>query len=136
MRVNRKNGLQSVFQSVAMRAGTTRFVQSVAGFRKNFAALTSHGTGILTNSATILMNVSGSHRPIRKGDLSTMKNRGCVTDFFHRGPSGSRNNLAFKALWLRSTVKNAFAVFHRGLAGFTVVWRFAPRRRLCGEVRT
>jgi hypothetical protein len=52
---------------------------------------------------------------------TTVKNRGCVTDFFHRVRAASLNDLVVKILGLRSTMKNACGVFHHAPAGFIVV---------------
>ena len=54
--------------------------------------------------------------------LTIVKKRGYVANFFHSGPCACHNSVEFRALWRRTTVKNAFAVFHSGPVSFTMPW--------------
>jgi hypothetical protein len=59
-------------------------------------------------------------------NLTIVKKRGCVANFFHSGPSACHNSMEFRALWRQTTVKNAFAVFHSGPMSFTMPWQVLP----------
>src|SRR5262249_21895655 len=38
-------------------------------------------------------------------NLTIVKKRGCVANFFHSGPCACHNSVEFRALWRRTTVK-------------------------------
>src|SRR5262249_47262901 len=59
-------------------------------------------------------------------NLTIVKKRGCVANFFHSGPCACHNSLELRDLWRCTTVKNAFAVFHSGPVSFTMPWQVLP----------